>query len=127
MIQQDGVTAVQHTSDDTLWILAVHDHHLTKMVGVTIVNGVDTGLRAARYMSERVDLTAASVSSAWDTAETYGFIMAYSCGDGYCVHSVSVVQTGPAPGPAPGLTAPGPAPSPTPGPTATGPAPGPAP
>ncbi|CAK0895674.1 unnamed protein product [Prorocentrum cordatum] len=48
--QYNNVRAVLHRSDFTLWIFAVYHGGYTKMVGVTIVNGVETGSRSARYV-----------------------------------------------------------------------------
>ena len=87
--QYNGVIAVPHTSDSTLWIFAVHAGDYTKMVGVTIVNGVETGSRSARYVLGHHSLTSASVSSLWNS----GSYQAYSCGAGYCLHSISIVSS----------------------------------
>ena len=71
--------AFHHTTAGCLWIFAVHHDRSTKMVGVTIEGGAETGPRIAKYVPELVDLSAASVSEAWDR----GVDVDYSEAGGY--------------------------------------------
>lgn len=91
MARAYDVEAVQHSNDTNQWIFAVHDAEYTKMVGVTIVDGMEAGSRTARYVSYKAPLNADSITSAWDSGSDYIYVDSIEV-HGYNLASITVVS-----------------------------------
>ena len=69
-----GVAAIQSTSDPGLWIFAIHDSSLTKMIGVDeSARGVRNPPQVdQRYVEGSQPLDAASVTTLWKVGTKQG-------------------------------------------------------
>merc|ERR1711920_1101844 len=87
------VHAVQHVSNQNLWIFAVKDEAFTKMIGVTLCGVGEVARRQARYKIGSVSRDQQSLSEAWDIGILYG--CATSPSDrGYYLASIDIQMQG---------------------------------
>jgi len=68
----NDVHAVQHVSNQNLWIFAVKDEVFTKMIGVTLCDAEEVAPRQARYKIGSVNRDQQSISEAWNIGCLYG-------------------------------------------------------
>ena len=112
-----GTSCLAHPSVASLYICAVHDTGLTKMVGYTITDVSSTPTRVdGRYVSGLLTLDAASIGAAWNDVSAVK-----SVGEPFFQVTNLVVQGPSVASPPPSSPMPKPPPSPLPPPSPTPP------